>query len=91
MINFLTVGCGQRIAWVAPQVIRAYFTHVGRVAVISLDGHARLPHNRIKHALLSVGDGCFDALVYAYVMQAKAVGCGIHATGSTSVITIQRL
>jgi len=26
-----------------------YFTHVGRVAVITRDGHARLPHHRIKH------------------------------------------
>src|SRR5690348_627203 len=25
-----------------------YFTHVGRVAVITWDGHARLPHHRIK-------------------------------------------
>ena len=90
MVNSSLVGCGQRIAWVAPQVIRAYFTHVGRVAVISLDGHARLPHLRIKHALSSVGDGCFDALVNAYVMQAKAPG-SIHAPEPSSLVTIQCL
>jgi hypothetical protein len=86
MVNCLLVGCGQRIAWVAPQVIRAYFTHVGRVAVITADGHARLPHHRIKHASSSVSDGCFDALVNAYVVKVKAGmriavvlrTCGLH-------------
>jgi len=45
-----------------------YFTHVGRVAFISKDGHARLPHLRIKRVLQSVGHECFNALAKAYVM-----------------------
>ena len=40
--------------------------HVGRVAVISLDGHARQPHLRIKRVVQSVGHECFEALANAY-------------------------
>jgi hypothetical protein len=67
MINSKSVGCGQRIVWVAPQAIRATSHHVGRVAVISEDGHARLPHHRTKCAGKSVGREWFGALGNAYM------------------------
>lgn len=47
--------------------IRATSHHVGRVAVISADGHARRSHHRMKCAVQSVGHEWFDALGNAYM------------------------
>ena len=63
-----------QVSWLWPAdrlgcnpAIRATSHHVGRVAVISADGHARRSHHRMKCTAQSVGHEWFDALGNAYM------------------------